>query len=325
MKFVSFPSIESFHNVVKYCEMCLTDSKPKVPYRGKIKLHGTNAGVQFGADGEIAAQSRSQFIVPGDDNAGFAQWVEKNRAYFESLSLSNHTVFGEWCGQGIMKGTAINQIGRKIFAVFAIMDSVNNTVIIDPVAISGILEPDVLVPADMHVLPWCSATFEVDFNDRDQLLATVEKLNLAVEAVEFVDPWVEVMFGVNGVGEGIVYYPTRGMLAVNKEAFENFVFKAKGEKHKVVKTKEAVQIDPEVASSVDSFVKMFLTDARLEQGLALTTADMKNTGTFLKWVMSDVQKESTAELEASDLTWEQVNKDVQTAARNWFRVKCTAI
>jgi hypothetical protein len=36
------------------------------------------------------------------------------------------------------------------------------------------------------------------------------------------------------------------------------------------------------------------------------------------WIAADVQKESVAELETSGLTWDQVDKAVQTAARSWF-------
>jgi hypothetical protein len=42
------------------------------------------------------------------------------------------------------------------------------------------------------------------------------------------------------------------------------------------------------------------------------------TGKFLQWVTADVQKEATAELEASGLTWAQVEKAVQARAREWF-------
>ena len=42
-------------------------------------------------------------------------------------------------------------------------------------------------------------------------------------------------------------------------------------------------------------------------------------GPFLKWLVADVQKESVAELEASDLTWKAVGKAVMNAGRAWYR------
>jgi hypothetical protein len=46
--------------------------------------------------------------------------------------------------------------------------------------------------------------------------------------------------------------------------------------------------------------------------------DSKKTGAFLQWIVADVKKESVAELEASSLTWAQVERAVQAAARKWF-------
>jgi hypothetical protein len=105
MEFVSFPSIEGFHNVVKESKYY----RPKLNYRGKIKIHGTNSAVAI-RNGQIAAQSRTQFVTPTADNAGFAKWVENHREYFSTLSMDNHTIFGEWCGPGIMKGIKHKQI-----------------------------------------------------------------------------------------------------------------------------------------------------------------------------------------------------------------------
>lgn len=88
------------------------------------KLDGTNAAVVItpvddggfdlverivsvvqGEDGEeyaVHAQSRKRFIVPGDDNYGFAAWVEKNaQALVDTLGPGRH--FGEWWGAGIQR------------------------------------------------------------------------------------------------------------------------------------------------------------------------------------------------------------------------------
>jgi hypothetical protein len=48
---------------------------------------------------------------------------------------------------------------------------------------------------------------------------------------------------------------------------------------------------------------------------------MRNIGNFLRWVAEDTKKESVAELEASGLTWDQVQKPVQDRARDWYRAK----
>jgi hypothetical protein len=331
LQFIGFPSIEGFHNVVKSTAGFLAIEPPlewpyqgyigplrrgTATYRGKIKLHGTNAGIRIGG-GEVAAQSRTQIITPTADNSGFARWVESQADYWKGVSRDEITVFGEFCGPGIMKGTAINKIPTKIFAIFAVRK--NGDLISESAEIEALLPNR---PADVHVLPWHGESFMVDFNDRVALQAVADKLNGVVAEVEPVDPWVAATFGVEGAGEGVVYYPGAGETHSVK-FFSDFAFKAKGEKHKVTKTREAVQIDPEVAAGIDGFVSMFVTEARLEQGLAAIggSTEMKNVGPFLKWMSQDVSKESADELEAAGLTWEQVQKGVQTASRNWFVAK----
>lgn len=108
---------------------------------------------------------------------------------------------------------------------------------------------------------------------------------------------------------------------VTRDSYTALMFKAKGDKHQVVKQKEPAQLDPEVAESVSRFVEMFVTPSRLEQGVVEACNgeyDMRGLGHFLKWMNADIQKEGDAELEASGLTWKDVNKAVQTAARKWY-------
>ena len=318
LKFVGFPSIELLHNVVRLSETYPHLVPGPIEYRSKGKLHGTNAGITV-AGGEYAAQSKSKVVTPQDDNAGFARWVEGFADYWKSLP--DMTIFGEWCGPGIMRGTAINQIPSKVFAVFAIV--AGGEFIADPAAIAAML-PD--RPAGVHVLPWYGEAVVADFTDRPGLQALAARLNEVLAAVEPADPWVKEVFGVEGTAEGLVYYPLTGS-PDSLKMFENFAFKVKGEKHQVVKTREAAQVDPEVAKTIEDFVVMFATEARFEQGLAAVggSLEMKYVGAFLKWVATDVLKESEDELEVAGLEWDQVQKPVQTAARSWFIAKDKAL
>ena len=71
-----------------------------------------------------------------------------------------------------------------------------------------------------------------------------------------------------------------------------------------------------------------MTEARLQQALTEACAgkpDMKQIGQFLKWISLDIHKESEAELAAANLTWKQVNKVVNSAARKWYTNKVTEI
>lgn len=342
MNFLPFPSIESFHNVVKAVSTYPHLASGVITYRGKIKLHGTNAAIRI-VNGEVAAQSRSQIITLENDNAGFARWAESKTEYFKSLELGTEqiTIFGEWCGPGIMKGTAISNIPKKVFAIFAIMvgSAPEDAIMItDPLNIDMLLTDE--KPDDIHILPWEGDEFTVDFSDREKLQQIADILNKSVEKVEPCDPWVKATFGVEGICEGIVYVPVDAYSTLDVPLIKNFdgcsttrkrysdlSFKAKGEKHKVVKTKESVQIDPEVATSIKEFVTMFATEARFEQGMSTLgqTFDLKQIGPFLKWVGQDVFKESADELEASGLEWSDVEKSVIGEARKWYLAKNKAI
>lgn len=320
IQFISFPDIEGFHHVVKAVNAFpYLAGDGSVTYRGKIKLHGTNAGIRI-QDGEVVAQSRTQLISVQSDNAGFARWVDSKREFFSKLP--DITLFGEWCGPGIMKGTAVQAIPHKIFAVFAIVigDSETGKFIHDPQKIEEILSNK---PEDIHVLPWYGEPIQANFTSRAKLQAVADSLNSVVATVEPCDPWIKAVFGIEGTAEGVVYYPYWDQPIIDRKQFSDLAFKAKGEKHKVVKTKEAVQVDPEVAKSVEEFVALFVTEGRCEQGLEAIggVADPKNTGSFLKWFAADVIKESAVELEAANLTWDDVQKAVQSAARTWFIAK----
>lgn len=329
MNFVSFPDVELFHNIVKYVDKYV-ESPPKITYKAKVKLHGTNAGVRI-RNGEVAAQSRSQIITPDNDNNGFAKWVEANKDFFltANTEIGGHefemTIFGEWCGPGIQKGTAINQVGRKQFAIFSILLNATGLIVVEPEEIKAILGD---LPEDIKVLPWESDSLLIDFSSKDSLQDAVNHINEKVLEVEHCDPFVKETFGIEGLGEGLVYYPFLSTETTIKEGdFDHYVFKAKGEKHRVVKAKVASQINPAIAESIEEFAKLFVTEARLEQGVTATGGEisMRNIGPFLKWFATDVQKESVAELEASGLTWHQVQKPVQDAARKWFVEKAKVI
>jgi hypothetical protein len=305
---VSWGSIELLHNCVRTLTLLAEQGQPYpvVEYRAKVKLHGTNCAVQITADGFVA-QSRNLLLTPEADHKGFAKWAHGHAAYWQSLA-PGLVVFGEWCGPGVEKGMAISQASAKLFAVFAIKQG--DRVIHAPGELESLL-PD--RPADVHVLPWEGEPITIDFGSREALQAVARTLNDRVAEVEREDPWVKRTFGISGLGEGLVFYPMAGDPAV-------LMFKAKGDKHRTA-GKHAVQVDASVAASVEDFVALVVTDARLEQGLATVCnglRDSKQTGAFLAWVTADVRKEAVAELEASRLSWAQVEKAVQTRARKWF-------
>jgi RNA ligase len=346
---IAWTEIEGFSNIRKYTQTHpeILHGQSKVTYKAKVKLHGMNHAVQVYTNGDIVCQSRTTILTSKDDNAGFAKWVEGNKEPW--LVAMGYVIFGEWVGPGIQKGVALADLPKKIFAVFGArpLDIINNrddTLIVKPDELLELVEH---IP-DVYVIPWYSCPvkghhfdnttvtfddnlivqFDVDWNYPDgQLTLITSQINEWVSDVEKNDPWVEANFGIKGTGEGLVFYPT-SEAHVGYINFTNLTFKAKGEAHKNIKTAKPAQVNPESAASVDAFVDLVLTDARLAQGSqeyvfrdGTGRVDPKSTGKFVQWILADVQKEAQDELAASNLEWKQVQKPLSDKARTWYLEK----
>lgn len=364
MRFMPWPEIEGFHNIRKFIRVDpgewwhkkeLLAGTSVVSYKAKVKLHGTNAAVRISADGTVTAQSRTNIITPENDNAGFARWVKANEEawrdtfkvvsnFDNSAHYLNAVIYGEWIGPGIQKGVAVSEIPKKSFAIFAVQfldknEEHGDMLMVEPrhIEMYGMQN----IP-DVYVLPWYEQSIDIDWKQTDEELSkTIAPINDWVMAVEANDPWVEKTFGVKGTGEGLVFYPVSEAHKNSFEHFTNLCFKAKGEKHKNIATAKPVQVSAEAAASIEAFVNMVVTPARLEQGarailgehkhedalkcLFCTTGalnyDMKNTGKFVAWVSADVEKETQDELAASGLTFKQVQKTITDRARTWYLAK----
>lgn len=91
---------------------------PKIPRWNRDviiteKLDGTNAQVIVTENGDVLAASRTRFIKVGDDNYGFAAWVEANKEQLKTLGVGRH--YGEWYGSGIQRTYGL---AEKRFALF---------------------------------------------------------------------------------------------------------------------------------------------------------------------------------------------------------------
>lgn len=75
------------------------------------KMHGTNAQICiWEEDGvmHLKCASRSRWLIPGDDNHGFAKFVYENKDEFiEKLGVGRH--YGEWCGPRINAGEGLKE------------------------------------------------------------------------------------------------------------------------------------------------------------------------------------------------------------------------
>lgn len=92
---------------------------PKIPRLSREmiiseKIDGTNAAVVISEDGTaIAAQSRTRFITPENDNYGFASWVQIHRDELLLLGPGHH--WGEYWGPGIQRSYPAL---KKTFSLF---------------------------------------------------------------------------------------------------------------------------------------------------------------------------------------------------------------
>lgn len=123
-------------------------------------------------------------------------------------------------------------------------------------------------------------------------------------------------FGVDGIGEGIVW-------TCNVPDFKEFTFKTKGEKHSDSHVKTIVEVDVEKADSIRAFVDIVATPHRLDKAIAFlkeTKEELSNAdiGAYIKWVCQDVLAEETDRLVASGLDWKSVAKQLTMSAKNYW-------
>lgn len=324
---INWTEIESFYNVRRTLAQVpeLAQGNSTVTYRAKVKLHGTCACIAVDSGGNVTAMSRTAVLTPTSDNAGFAKWVAARADHFMKFAPSQGTlaIFGEWCGPGIQKGVAVNDLKEKSFVIFAarILDHGDSDFIAEPLALADFTHKT----TGCYVLPWFNSgeEFTVNWNESAEALQPViDRINAHVAHVEACDPWMMSVHGVRGVGEGLVFYPIskehRGY-----ESFSNLCFKAKGEQHKVVAKTKPAQAEPTVARDAGAFADMVVTPARLEQGCRAVNGgnfsfDPKNIGTFLAWISADITKETNAEREAAGLDLKTALKACTDKARAWY-------
>lgn len=79
------------------------------------KIDGTNAQILITEDGQMLTGSRTRWITPEQDNAGFARWAMEHREELLQLGPGRH--FGEWWGQGIQRKYGMAEKRWSLFNV----------------------------------------------------------------------------------------------------------------------------------------------------------------------------------------------------------------
>ena len=331
---IAFPSIPQFRDVIKQIQKQAQHhvvSAPTVTFKGSVKLHGTNAAVVLGLDGEVYAQSRERVITPLSDNAGFAIWLEQHKDHFKKIlksfisaddTTNTVQIYGEWCGGNIQKGVGLSKL-PKMFVIFGVRISENaesqNWISIDTLrTLTNLygLPDNVCLNTDFPTF-----FMNIDFNKPEQSQQELIDLTIEVEkdcpvARRFLPDTNEEL-----IGEGIVWEAVQ----TNDLPFsvQGIRMKTKGEKHSVSKVKVLVPVDLEKVASVDEFVEKTCTENRLRQGLDKLKEmgleqTSQNTGAFLKWVMNDCIVENLETLSESGLTTRDVSGKLAAKARLFY-------
>lgn len=328
-----FPSIEQFRNVIrtvqdraKYAgkdemgEVIWNHQAlmPTLSFTGTIKLHGTNAGIEYDTkSGNLRYYSRERIITPQDDNAGFASYMSLHeetlkKAFAHEYGLSTEPVdkiiiYGEWCGGNIQKGVAITGL-EKMFVIFAEkIVAGEDSAWLD---ITGLENVFANVPNLYSVKQFGTLKVDIDFANPSLIQNTLIELTEKVEAECPVGKY----FGKSGVGEGIVWVADDDL---------SLRFKVKGEKHSVSKVKTLAAVDVEAIKAMEEFLDYAVTEARLQQGLDKLRElglpfEMKSMGDFIRWVYNDVVKEEADTIEASGFDIKKLGGPIANRSRPWF-------
>ena len=327
---LKFPSINQFRQTIKSVrDYAKYNNTPLsvLRFTGTIKLHGTNAAVRYNAiTDELVCQSRERIITAFDDNAGFARFVHDNQIAFKramepftSEDAPEVILFGEWAGKGVKNTVAVGELEKAFYVFdggFVQYDVDANPTFerMDWEIVFNIVRK--VFPSNVYsIFDFPSFVMDIDFNRPE--LSQNELVQITID-VETQCP-VAKSFGVDGIGEGVVWY----------HADSGLRFKVKGEKHSTtkVKTIKAIAaVDLERLASVAEFVDSVVTDNRLNQGIDKLGemglfVDITSMGPFLKWVAGDVLKEEMDLILESCIDKKELMHAISTKAKAFFMFK----
>jgi len=337
----NFPSIEQYRQVIQSVKHDVSylgkdaegknqyshsPSFPTIEFKGTIKLHGTNASLGFGADGERWYQSRNCIITPENDNHGFATFCESHKSLFEDLYAqvarevgAHHSVvlYGEWCGGNVQSGVAITGL-PKMYVIFGVKVFLTEDTEVWLHTYDRVLQfsRDEGVYLVTDFWNW---TLPIDFENPKLVQNLLGEITAKVEEECPVGKFFGRVKGTdNTTGEGVVW--------VGEHEGTTYHFKVKGKLHSVSKVKTLAAVDVEKLESINEFVKYAVTENRLDQGIrevnGVDAPDIKKTGQFVSWVISDIIKEESDVLSTYGFSPKDVGKAVRTAASKYYTKKC---
>ncbi len=235
------------------------------------------------------------------------RWGELNPGSSCEEGEGEVIVAGEWCGAGIQKGVAINKLAR-MFVVVSIC--VKGTWVDDRAYADIVVAGDEEVGI-FHVAKGGWFECVVDLGD---VRGGEREMEEVTEEVVRCCPFAKKGFGVEGVGEGIVW-KVKGW-----EGDARFWCKSKGERWAVSFSHKLGGSGGE-GEKMGEFAKAVVTEGRLEQGwgeLGEKERAAKGFGRFLKWLEKDVLAEEGLEMERLGIGQAGLGQAIAGVAKPWF-------
>lgn len=324
---VKFNGIDETGNVVYLDGIDM----PKIKFKGTVKLHGTNAAVCYNNSQGLWVQSRSKIISVGNDNYGFAMFVEQHRSDFiklffdlkdtKKIDLHNTVViFGEWAGEGIQNGVGISEF-EKSFYIFGAKEMIDE---------EGIWRDHTDLRSDNRLIhnieEFPTYSIDIDFNNPELVQS---KLSDITDKVEQECPVSKQLGKPNQLGEGIVW--------TGEYDGELYRFKVKGQKHSSTNVKKLAKVDVEKLNSMIEFADYAVTLNRVEQGVQVVKEEMiseslsnvnknfnldklspKMIGRVIGWVVKDVLEEEVDTIVANNIDAKLVKRFLSDKARKYI-------
>lgn len=301
---------------------------PKIKFTGTVKCHGTNGGIIIDFANEIIYfQARNDVRTPVVDNAGFATYMSSVQENIVDMVKSNidinsfdwsknvFAIYGEWCGGNIQGGIALNKL-EKMFVIFAVAIVDIETKKKTWFSKEEVCRYKLNGKKVFNIYDFTTYEIEIDFSKHHE---TTNKLIEMTLAVEDYCP-VGKNFGVEGIGEGIVFIPDEG-----KYRDSGFWFKSKGDKHSKSKVKVIKPVDNEKIAKLIDIADKVTPSWRLEQ-IFNETFDTINggkilrtkIGDYIKAVNKDIAKEETKTLVEAGVDFKDVAKYISKIVTDYF-------
>ena len=131
---------QPFQKIARYSRLCTITEK----------IDGTNASIWIDdLSTEFRTASRTKWITPEDDNAGFSRWAYEHKEELMQLGPGHH--FGEWWGQGIQRRYAQTRKRFSLFNTFLWGENRPECCDVVPVLYEGMFEQEAVRAALFHL------------------------------------------------------------------------------------------------------------------------------------------------------------------------------